>query len=258
MGSNYWFIAKVCVQVVLLAVFWKYFGLKSLQRFQDQKVLVTSYEESQVDLPAPAVTICPQNSSTKMGWLHPEKITEQTDIVGQVCRGRQQIHDCVEAETINLTSTVRGVSRGFSGEEIAGVQGWSSDFTRQDTGMCFTYTHPFNMGTIMKNESLAIYWAFDLSCMIFVHDPSFFLLNYNPALPLNSIQIVENTQVFYRMVVVQHINLDVASKPCQSDPTYSFTACIKNILSKEVGCRLYWDRLSNQTLPLCDNLEQYR
>ena len=100
----------------------KYFGLKSPQRFKD-KVLVTSSEVTQVELAAPTVTICTQNTTTKMAWLLTEKSTDQTDIVGQVCRGGRQIHDCVEAQTINLTSTVIGVSRGFSGEEIAGFQG---------------------------------------------------------------------------------------------------------------------------------------
>ena len=256
MGLNYWFIAKICVQVVLLAVFLQFFGLKSLQRFEDKKVLVTSSEETLVELPAPAVTICPGFSS----WLHPEKITDLTNIVGQVCNGSQgsQIHECVEAETMNGTSTVKGAARGYMGEEVFGRNEWSSDFTRQDAGMCFTFTKPFNMGTFIKNESLAIIWALNISFMIFVHDPSFFLLNFNPALPLNSIALEENTQAFYRMVIVQHENLNFPSKPCHPDTTYSFTACIKNTFSKEVGCRLNWDRLSDQALPLCDHLEQYR
>ena len=48
-------------------------------------------------------------------------------------------------------------------------------------------------------------------------------------------------------------------KPTQSFElyeSYNFTACIKNSLSKRVGCRLEWDAWTSKDIPKCSTVDQ--
>ena len=39
--------------------------------------------------------------------------------------------------------------------------------------------------------------------------------------------------------------------PCDSTAGYSFIACLRNSVSRMVGCRLPWDQWSNPAIPEC-------
>ena len=45
-------------------------------------------------------------------------------------------------------------------------------------------------------------------------------------------------------------------QPCESSESYSFTACIKNSISRMIGCRLEWDSWSTGDIPVCTAVEQ--
>ena len=45
-------------------------------------------------------------------------------------------------------------------------------------------------------------------------------------------------------------------QPCESSESYSFTSCIKNSISRKIGCRMEWDSWSSKDIPLCSTLEQ--
>ena len=72
------------------------------------------------------------------------------------------------------------------------------------------------------------------------------------------IQIVVNSfqTTFAYISPVYHVNLDKPDYTCESSLSYSFTACIKNSLSRMVGCRLPWDVWSSHTLQICSTLAQ--
>merc|ERR1712130_36595 len=61
-----------------------------------------------------------------------------------------------------------------------------------------------------------------------------------------------------RMRVVQHNNINVPNRPCNPDPSYSFTSCVKESLSKRIGCKLKWDSWTSSDLPICQHMDQYR
>ena len=67
----------------------------------------------------------------------------------------------------------------------------------------------------------------------------------------------------FRMVYIQGINhfrLNQPNRPCKDSHDYSFTACLKNSLSRKLGCRLSWDSWSNMKIPKCtekDDVENY-
>ena len=49
--------------------------------------------------------------------------------------------------------------------------------------------------------------------------------------------------------------MDKPGQRCESSESYSFTACIKNSISRMIGCRLEWDSWSSRDIPLCSTLE---
>ena len=44
--------------------------------------------------------------------------------------------------------------------------------------------------------------------------------------------------------------------PCDSSADYSFTACLRNSLSRLVGCRLPWDQWTDPAIPECEETRQ--
>ena len=45
-------------------------------------------------------------------------------------------------------------------------------------------------------------------------------------------------------------------QPCESSESYSFTACVKNSISRRIGCRLEWDSWSSRDIQLCSTVKQ--
>ena len=52
--------------------------------------------------------------------------------------------------------------------------------------------------------------------------------------------------------------LDLPNQPCENSPSYSFTACIKNSISRVVGCRMEWDTWSDPAWPVCQRVDQIK
>ena len=63
------------------------------------------------------------------------------------------------------------------------------------------------------------------------------------------------TQVMY-IQTTEHVKMNLPDKPCEDSPTYSLTSCISSSISHKVGCRPQWDRMSNNTEPICTEMEQ--
>jgi hypothetical protein len=47
----------------------------------------------------------------------------------------------------------------------------------------------------------------------------------------------DDGQLMAFLKVVNHINMDRPDQPCSDNDDYSFTACVKNSLTKRIGCR---------------------
>ena len=45
---------------------------------------------------------------------------------------------------------------------------------------------------------------------------------------------------------------------CNPEPSYSFTGCVRESLSKMIGCKLKWDSWTSDDVPICQHLDQYR
>ena len=267
---------KGIVQVVLLVLLVKYFGLQSWERYKDEKTVVISEEKDLGPIPAPSVTVCALNPETQMGYK--DNSLEYTDyrtsaLIDDICKGLhgEDIVRCVEKKTYNLSTVVKHTSKGLAQnnrqknrtmdhnltENIqTGSQIWNPEFSYNGAGLCHQLEANMTLGTYQDTDVMWIKSNPNVSSFVLIHDPKLFYLTPNPELPFNAMT-VDNMKM-HSFKLVKHTNLDLTSKPCNSDPLYSFTACITDPLSKEVGCRLHWDRRTGQDLPICHQMGQYR
>ena len=253
---------KLVIQSVLLLIFIKYFGLTSWQRYQAERAVMTSAEEdAEGGIPSPAVTVCAFDPATNLAFRnkHPGVDGTSQEVIGHICKGTNgtEIVKCVEKEGFNLTTTVKEVTKGIKLNTSSPGQ-WFPEFSFTGAGLCHTLDANMTFGTNLTTESLRIELNNSLSHFLMIHDPNFFLLNLNPGLPFNFIKATHSKMTVYSLIAVKHHNIDVPSKRCNPDPSYTFTRCIKEGFSREVGCRLHWDRWTDQTTPVCHSLEQYR
>ena len=258
-------VLKVLANAILLFIAIQYFGLPSWERFQARKVIVTTSQDDKANLPAPDVTVCPAHPRTGYGFPDPKSPHN----IEELCGGQKgaDIADCVTNATYSVTEAFTFTAQQGSlstVEELGTI--WAPEFSDTKAGMCFTLESTFSM-VPHGNSTIAIGFQNrkknttikNTLYTVFVHDPKYFLVNYNPLMPVKFIGIPISYKLKMRkLVLIEHEKLDLPSKPCNPLPSYSFTACLKKSLSLEIGCRLPWDRLSPKTQAVCDNLDQYR
>ena len=254
-------VIRIGVQAILLILVVQFFGLESWNRFQAKKAVITSSEQNKGRVPAPAVTVCGFDQGQNWAFKKkPPGLNEfSQDIIGHVCPNMKgdDIVKCVEEETYNLTTMVKVVTKGI--QDNSSMPGsWYPELSMTGAALCHTLETDMNLGTNFTTESLRIELNKNLGYYVIIHDPDYFLINLNPGLPFKVLSILESKMTMHQLIVVKHENLDVPSKPCNPDPSYRFTGCIKEVFSREVGCRLPWDRWTGQATPVCHHLDQYR
>merc|ERR1712130_71783 len=63
---------------------------------------------------------------------------------------------------------------------------------------------------------------------------------------------------YQEVTLTSHKKLNLERQPCEEDPGYIFSYCVRESLSKMVGCRLPWDKWSKEERNVCTNREQFR
>ena len=259
-------VLKFVLICCLLFLFLKYFGLKSFERYNSQKVFVTKTWKRPDFLPSPAVTVCSGdlNSNTGFRNLSDEEIEaadKDTSLLELACKDidGEELIRCSEEAMFNLQHVVEfeGYTHGFKPPKTKGVveSHWKTTLNSDKT-LCLTYQDFQHFPTSVV---LSIGLTKDLKHEVFFHDPNFFLKSENPDLPLNRDVLHPGKHQLTRLVVVEHQNLDVPDKRCSSKENYTFTNCVKEAFSLEVGCVLHWDYEDVALqLPKCTTIDQFK
>ena len=224
---------------------------KSLERYNSQKVFVTKSWKRPEVLPSPAVTVCPSAG--------PDSGLGFKNILDHTCTGlnREELVHCLEKATFDLHDIVEFGGYDHMDEDTRPlVETHWKMFFNSGKGPCFTF-HDFNHMPAGKALKIGLNKSF--KHMVFFHDPNFFLKSENPAVPINRNVIEPGSHELMRLFLVEHENLDVPDKRCNSTKNYSFTNCVKEVFSNEVGCALHWDHGNlSLDIPKCANIDQYR
>ena len=81
----------------------------------------------------------------------------------------------------------------------------------------------------------------------------------NPGtIPQIHLNMDDKQSQFIYFTTTYHKMMDKPAKRCESSETYSFTACVKNSISRRVGCRMQWDVWSSRDIPVCTRVEQLK
>ena len=97
-----------------------------------------------------------------------------------------------------------------------------------------------------------IYFKPGQNYSVYFHDPNFSLLTMNPEVfPHIFLRMEDGQSQFLHLKTTYHTMMDKPKQRCEPSESYSFTACIKNSISKKIGCRLEWDSWERNTSMPC-------
>ena len=131
------------------------------------------------------------------------------------------------------------------------------DISSITLGKCFTLNSSvFHIGTDIGQHLTFWYPDTNVTQKTLIHDPDFFLNGPNPrAIPrIMSIQNQDYGVKQEFLETVQHVKMNLPASPCQESASYSFTRCVRNYISKKVGCKTEWDYWSIQSRKICRNV----
>ena len=236
------FLLKAILQLVLFILFLYFFGVPSVRTYQKKETFVAKYEEVTDGIEAPAVTI--QATQNTSGWKSPGgKGYWKSFEVFQHCAGiNRTIEECIEEDSFRLTDFLEDVRFGDDPNVSSSVL--NSSFLKEDMditawGRHFTLTN-FKAMTQDDEDCLKFVLNKTFSYSVLVHDEDFSLFNFNPlGPPTNAWNFIgETTKSFYQeLILTKQKKLNLDRRPCEEDPAYSFTVCVKENLSKKVSSK---------------------
>jgi hypothetical protein len=258
---------KPSLQLVLLLIFLVYFGLPSIRRFQAREVMVVTSRRATGGIPAPAITMLPRNPKTNIGWKDSSWDISSLEFIQLACENttsrNTSIDGCIEEKTYNQTEVVKDVILGYTTKKslIKDDVPLTEDFTSTWYGRGYTLNIETKIGPDYSTDQLFVAVGYDLNYRMILHDRLYFAVNNNPtAFPsiLLNIRPNETKSYYYGLALTEMEELDHPEDPCNPDQDYNFQACVKESLSRQVGCRTKWDRWSQPGRPLCTQMDQYR
>ena len=92
---------------------------------------------------------------------------------------------------------------------------------------------------------------------LYIHDPKNFFWTANPKPGYPYVQKeVDPIELpyFYYLVLTEVKELNVPEDPCNEDQDFNFNQCIKEYISKTVGCRTKWE---NNSYPICTSVDDF-
>ena len=247
---------KLGLQILLLVIFFHFFGLPAVERFQQKEIIMVDSEKDNGGIYLPAITIAARNPQTQRGWRGPEIVNTIEDVCGDF---DGPIDKCIDEKTYNQSETVHDVLVGERKRKslLNTTNGLSTEYAAAQQGRYYTLDVIKKVGPA---DQIYIALKYELIYQIFIHDPNYFILSYNPS--LGSIMRIVNPNVstnhYYNLIMTEVEELDLPQDPCNADPNYNFQACIKKSQSSQVGCRTKWDQWSHQDTPLCTTMAQYK
>ena len=190
-------------------------------------------------IPAPAVTLCSKNK-------------ENTHSVSEACNGTENVFSCMETQQwAAKKDIVVDAERGFPKKEsLMGSDFWKLQFKLKCN--CFTFIMDEKISPNDTTDWLSFFVNKDRNYAFFVHSYEYFIPSYNPlVLPNNRFKVFgdQDCNSFVAIALVEKHELSTTFDPCEANPDYSYSQCVKESVYKQVGCAAKED---------CVTGEQYR
>ena len=163
------------------------------------------------------------------------------NVIRHLCNSTEgeDIVSCIERESFDLRDVIKYQGKGkhfhvTRMNDIVVEQSWTPDFSFVRTGLCRVYQNMDHFGEDMTKDVINIGLNPNIWYLTFIYDPKFFIFSRNPGMHVNSKFQAMGQLLFHKLKMVEHQNIDVPYKPCETSPSYSFTNCVNEAVSKEV------------------------
>ena len=216
--------------------------------------MVKSVRESNAT-PIPAVTIAVKGKESGNGW---RKQGIEHHFSSVHCKNAKSMDDlirCIKRLTYDLSDITSSVSLGLG---VGGFEKkikepkWTEDYLHNYMGRIYTLELPIQIEPLsLRSNFLRIGLKKHHMYDLYIHDPNNFYLTENPkpGFPYVRKKVDPNDlPYYYNLGMTEVKELNVFHDPCNEDPDFNYGQCIKEYLSKRVGCRAKW---YNNSYPLC-------
>ena len=204
-----------------------------------------------------------------MGWKSAgQNLTYATFSMFNHCQriNFTDIDGCVKNDTIEKDEFWDSARLGFSAEnstslvDESSVSFWSEDLTAPFLGRHFTLKPPITLA-ITSDDFLVFQLNNSFDYLIWLHDEDFFIPNQNPLGPSSKrwqVKTLNDGGLYHLITLTRQKKLNLDRQPCEEDPSYRFARCAKEKLSEKIGCRLPWDRWSQQDRKVCETKQEFQ
>ena len=268
--SSLAFWTNSILQIILFVLFLVFFGVPSIEKFLEKQTIVISSEEETNGIEAPAITfVALKRQGVAIGWkLVDESPTYYSFAMVQHCQAKNftDMQSCQKNDTFGRNDFLTSAKLGFYKEHSRSLLNessmWTEDMTVTYYGRHFTL-NPSMKITKAPNHSLIFEVDSSFDYSIWLHDENYFIVNQNPYGLPSKLWIITGNELsgvhgfYHEITLTKHKKLNLDRRPCEEDPSYSFTSCTKEKLSEQVGCRLPWDNWVKQDLAICTTVQEF-
>ena len=247
---------KAIFTTVLFAIFVTYFGHPYYKKYQENRTMITIENVPFKHLDPPTITVATSRSRPFNGWKpNLDQTYTNLSMVCNISQSYQKVVKCINEKTFLLSDFVENARNADKTQkDLTDATFWTKDLSVFPLGKTYSLNNSYGISseypylhlTLKKNQTYVIQ----------VHDPQFYLINANPGTTPRILLIVDDSTSRYVYInAIYHEKMDNKNQRCESSESYSFTACIKNSISRMIGCRLEWDSWSSRDLPVCTMVE---
>ena len=250
---------KLIFIIILAIIFLTFFGHPSLKNYQANETLISEKKVQFKPGDSPAITIAVREEK---GGHHGWKAGHQSDnvfidMIGHFCSKFTSFNEtvqCINDKTYNLSEVVENAETGMT--TLNGPSSWNTDIFFFFYAKVNTLQSSYEIGTNWLN-SLVMTLNKSQAYYVWIHDRKFFLTSTNEdVIPHLFFKIEKSEHVWLNIRPIYHHMMNKPGQRCDPSESYSFTECIKNTISRRIGCRLEWDHWSSGDIPLCTTLDQ--
>jgi hypothetical protein len=248
-------ICKQFFTGILAVLFFLYFGYPSYSKYMDGETLISEEKVMFNPVNPPAITLVAWTAELMKGW---KDVPMNASDLKSFCNTSASYSDfvqCVNNKTYALSDMVEMAKFGHD-RNVTDSKYWNEDLSRVKAGKVFTLNNSYEVGSSAA-KSLHIDFKKGFNYSIYIHDPQFFVITINPqTIPHIFLSLEDLASYIVYLVPIYHHMMDKPTEKCESSESYSFTACIKESMSKRIGCRLEWDAWSSKDITKCSTVDQ--
>ena len=255
---------------LLLVLFMVFFGIPSIQKYQNKETIFLSSKKLTNGIEAPAVTIIALNNNTSYGWK--TKSNQTSSVMGRYtytflldhCKEINQtdLETCISEDSFGLTDFLTTATFGMtvSSQGELNRSSWREDMDTTSNGRHFTWNPKKLISPVVEHFMFLTLFR-NVNFFIFVHDIDFYFISTNPlgtAIAFWEFKGNSMSNHYQEITLIKHKRLNLDHQPCEEAKDYRFTTCVMESLAAKVGCRRPWDNWTRIDRAICTERDQFK